>query len=158
MEIHFCATACVVNKQDNTILFIHHKKLNKWLFVGGHIELNEDPETAVCREVKEETNLDIALLGERYPREEDFIKPFALQRNVVKDDHIHMDLFYIAIANNPEQIKAKEDEVLNYKWFTKEEIMSSNFDTFPEKKKMAIDVLEYIESLDYNKGKIKYVI
>lgn len=158
MEIHFCATACVVNKQDNTILFIHHKKLNKWLFVGGHIELNEDPETAVCREVKEETNLDIALLGERYPREEDFIKPFALQRNVVKDDHIHMDLFYIAIAKNPEQIKAKEDEVLNYKWFTKEEIMSSNFDTFPEKKKMAIDVLEYIESLDYNKGKIKYVI
>lgn len=155
MEIHFCATACVVNKQDNTILFIHHKKLNKWLFVGGHIELNEDPETAVCREVKEETNLDITLLGERYPREEDFIKPFALQRNVVKDDHVHMDLFYIAIANNPEQIKAKEDEVLNYKWFTKEEIMSSNFDTFPEKKKMAIDVLEYIESLDYNKGKIK---
>lgn len=155
MEIHFCATACVVNKQDNTILFIHHKKLNKWLFVGGHIELNEDPETAVCREVKEETNLDITLLGERYPREEDFIKPFALQRNVVKNDHVHMDLFYIAIANNPEQIKAKEDEVLNYKWFTKEEIMSSNFDTFPEKKKMAIDVLEYIESLDYNKGKIK---
>lgn len=155
MEIHFCATACIVNKQDNTILFIHHKKLNKWLFVGGYIELNEDPETAVCREVKEETNLDITLLGERYPREEDFIKPFALQRNVIKDDHVHMDLFYIAIVNNPEQIKAKEDEVLNYKWFTKEEIMSTNFDTFPEKKKMAIDVLEYIESLDYNKGKIK---
>lgn len=146
MELHFCATACVVNKDDNTILFIHHKKLNKWLFVGGHIELNEDPETAVQREVKEETNLDITLLGERYPRKEDYIRPFALQKNVVKDDHIHMDLFYIAIANNPEQIKAKEDEVLNYKWFTKEEIVSSNFDTFPEKKKMAIDVLEYIEN------------
>lgn len=146
MELHFCSTACVVNKDDNTILFIHHKKLNKWLFVGGHIELNEDPETAVQREVKEETNLDITLLGERYPRKEDYIRPFALQKNVVKDDHIHMDLFYIAIANNPKQIKAKEDEVLNYKWFTKEEIVSSNFDTFPEKKKMAIDVLEYIEN------------
>lgn len=153
MEIHFCATACVVNKKDNTVLFIHHKKLNKWLFVGGHIELNEDPETAVCREVKEETNLDITLLGERYPREEDYIRPFALQRNVVKDNHIHMDIFYIALANNPEKIRSKEDEVLNYKWFTKEEIMNSDFDTFSEKKKMAIDVLEYIENLNYDRKK-----
>ena len=59
MEMHFCATACIVDKENKSILFIHHKKLNKWLFVGGHIEENEDPETAVCREVKEETNLDI---------------------------------------------------------------------------------------------------
>lgn len=151
MEIHFCATACIVNKEDNTILFIHHKKLNKWLFVGGHIEENEDPETAVCREVKEETNLNITLLGDRYPREEDFIRPFALQKNVVKDNHIHMDIFYIAIAENPKEIKAKEDEVLNYKWFSKEEIMCSNFDTFPEKKKMALDVLLYIENLNLSK-------
>ena len=59
MEIHFCATACIVDKENKKILFIHHKKLNKWLFVGGHIEENEDPETAVIREIKEETNLDI---------------------------------------------------------------------------------------------------
>ena len=49
MEMHFCATACIVDKENKSILFIHHKKLNKWLFVGGHIEENEDPETAVCR-------------------------------------------------------------------------------------------------------------
>ena len=27
-ECHFCATACVVNKEKNKILFIHHKKLS----------------------------------------------------------------------------------------------------------------------------------
>lgn len=145
MEIHFCATACIVDKKERKILFIHHKKLNKWLFVGGHIEENEDPETAVFREVKEETNLDITLLGNRYPRQEDFIKPFALQRNIVNENHIHIDIFYIALANNPEQIKAKEDEVLNYKWFSKEEIINNCFDTFPEKKQMAIDALDYVE-------------
>ena len=57
MEQHFCATACIIDKKEEKILFIHHKKLNKWLFVGGHIEENEDPESAVKREVKEETNL-----------------------------------------------------------------------------------------------------
>lgn len=146
MEMHFCATACIVNIATHKILFIHHKKLNKWLFVGGHIEENEDPETAVCREVKEETNLDINLLGVRYPREEDFIRPFALQRNVVNENHIHMDIFYIGIAKNPDDIKVKKDEVLNYKWFSKEEILSEKFNTFPEKKKMALDVLKYIEN------------
>lgn len=147
MEMHFCATACIVDKENKSILFIHHKKLNKWLFVGGHIEENEDPETAVCREVKEETNLDITLLGDRYPREEDFIRPFALQKNVVKGNHIHMDIFYIALANDPTQIETQEDEVLNYKWFTKDEILNAKFDTFPEKRKMAIDVLDYIDKL-----------
>lgn len=147
MMQHFCATACIIDKENKKILFIHHKKLNKWLFVGGHIEENEDPETAVIREVKEETNLDITLLGKRYPREEDFIIPFAMQRNVVKENHIHIDIFYIAIANDISKIKAKEDEVLNYRWFSIEEIANADFDTFPEKKQMAIDILKQIDNL-----------
>lgn len=147
MMQHFCATACIIDKENKKILFIHHKKLNKWLFVGGHIEENEDPETAVIREVKEETNLDITLLGKRYPREDDFIIPFAMQRNVVKENHIHIDIFYIAIANDISKIKAKEDEVLNYRWFSIEEIANADFDTFPEKKQMAIDILKQIDNL-----------
>ena len=116
-------------------MFIHYKKLNKWLFVGGHIEENEDLETAVIREVKEETNLDIELLGERYPREIDYIRPFALQRNVVNDNHVHVDIFYVALVKDKTKIKAKEDEVLNYRWFSENEILNENFDTFIEKKK-----------------------
>lgn len=147
MEIHFCATACIVDKKEKKILFILHKKMNKWLFVGGHIEENEDPEMAVYREVKEETNLDITLLGDRYPRKEDYIRPFALQRNVINENHIHIDIFYVALANNPDQIKAKPDEVLCYKWFSRDEIINNDFDTFPEKKQMAIDALNFIDNL-----------
>lgn len=144
-ECHFCATACIVNQNKDKILFIHHKKLNKWLFVGGHIEENENPEEAALREVKEETNLDVELLGERYPRKEDYIKPFALQRNEVKENHIHMDIFYVAVDKGTSKLKEKEDEVLGSRWFSKEEILKDDFDTFPEKKKMAIDVLEMFE-------------
>lgn len=147
-ECHFCATACIVNKEKNKILFIYHKKLNKWLFVGGHIELNENPEDAVMREVKEETNLDIELVGERYPRNEDFIRPFALQKNYVGDKHIHMDIFYVAIDKGTSKLKEKEDEVKGSRWFSKEEIMNEDFDTFPEKKKMALDVLKIFEEID----------
>lgn len=144
-ECHFCATACIVNQDKDKILFIHHKKLNKWLFVGGHIEENEDPEHAALREVKEETNLDVELLGIRYPREEDFILPFALQKNIVKENHIHMDIFYIAIDKGTAPLKEKKDEVLGSRWFSKNEILSEDFDTFPEKRKMALDVLKKFE-------------
>jgi 8-oxo-dGTP diphosphatase len=148
--MHFCSSACIVNGNNKTVLFVHHKKLNKWLFVGEHIEENEDPETAVLREVKEETNLDIQLLGERYPREDDFIRPFTLQRNIVKNEHIHIDLFYVALVKNPYDIKINNNELLNYKWFTRAEILNNNIDTFPEKKKMVLDALDYVENLSNN--------
>ncbi len=150
MIMHFCSSACIVNGNNKTVLFVHHKKLNKWLFVGEHIEENEDPETAVLREVKEETNLDIQLLGERYPREDDFIRPFTLQRNIVKNEHIHIDLFYVALVKNPYDIKINNNELLNYKWFTRAEILNNNIDTFPEKKKMVLDALDYVENLSNN--------
>lgn len=150
MIMHFCSSACIVNGNNKTVLFVHHKKLNKWLFVGEHIEENEDPETAVLREVKEETNLDIQLLGERYPREDDFIRLFTLQRNIVKNEHIHIDLFYVALVKNPYDIKINNNELLNYKWFTRAEILNNNIDTFPEKKKMVLDALDYVENLSNN--------
>jgi len=155
MKIHFCASACIVDNKENKVLFIHHKKLNKWLFVGGHIENNEDPETAVKREVKEETNLDIELLGERYPRETDYIKPFALQRNEVSDDHIHIDIFYVALVKDKNILKSKEDEVLNYRWFSENEILNDDIDTFVEKKQMAIDALRFAKKYEHNSETVK---
>ena len=144
-ECHFCATACIVNQEKDKILFIHHKKLNKWLFVGGHIEEDENPEHAVLREVKEETNLDIELVGKRYPREEDYIIPFALQKNYTKPNHEHMDLFYVAIDKGTSKLKDNTEEIKAHRWFSKQEIESEDFDTFPEKKQMALDVLKMFE-------------
>lgn len=50
---------------ENKVLLIYHKQLNKWLSIGGHIELNEDPEEALFREVREECGLEIRVLGEK---------------------------------------------------------------------------------------------
>ena len=41
------------NKKENDI------NEGKWVGVGGHIEINESPEHALIREIKEETNLDV---------------------------------------------------------------------------------------------------
>ena len=53
-----------------------------------------------------------------------------------------MDLFYIAVDKGTSALKEKQDEVLGSRWFSKEEIIKEDFNTFPEKKKMALDVLD----------------
>src|SRR5256885_16696101 len=64
-KIDFTVAIFVVH--DGKILLIHHRKLNAWLPLGGHIELDEEPEQAALREAKEESGLDVELIGERPP-------------------------------------------------------------------------------------------
>jgi ADP-ribose pyrophosphatase YjhB (NUDIX family) len=53
----------VIILKDDKILFIHRIKLNKDYYVlpGGAIEIDESPEAAAIREIKEETNFDIII-------------------------------------------------------------------------------------------------
>ena len=67
-KIDFTVAIFVV--QNGRILLIHHRNLDKWLPLGGHIELDEDPETAALREAREESGLEVELLGERAPTTE----------------------------------------------------------------------------------------
>jgi 8-oxo-dGTP pyrophosphatase MutT (NUDIX family) len=52
---------------DHHILLIQHKEHSSgrtyWVFPGGGIELGESEEECVIREMKEETNLDVAIVG-----------------------------------------------------------------------------------------------
>ena len=57
----FTATTFVVDAGATLLLL--HKKLGAWLPPGGHIGPNELPEDAAVREVREETGLEVELLG-----------------------------------------------------------------------------------------------
>src|SRR5262249_19778557 len=67
-KIDFTVAIFVVH--EGRVLLVHHRKLNKWLPLGGHIELEEDPEQAALREAREESGFDIELIGERPPTTE----------------------------------------------------------------------------------------
>lgn len=49
---------------QNKVLLIHHRKLNLWLPVGGHIDENETPDQALLREIKEEISIDVEILNQ----------------------------------------------------------------------------------------------
>jgi ADP-ribose pyrophosphatase YjhB (NUDIX family) len=105
---------------------------------GGHIDENETPEDAAKRECKEETDLDVEIVGDQQPNlfaknpheGRMLIKPIAmLMENIPESKernepaHQHMDFLFIARPTNED--KAQEmspTESDGMRWFTKEDI------------------------------------
>jgi len=97
-KIDFTVAIFVVH--EHRVLLIHHRKLDKWLPLGGHIELDEDPEQAALREAREESGLDVELSGERPPTTEPgtraLVAPRFLDIHRITDTHEHIGMIYWA--------------------------------------------------------------
>ena len=143
-KIDFTVEVFIVHK--NKILLRKHDKYKIWLSVGGHIELNEDPNEAAIREVKEEVGLDIKLDDSlKKNREKDntieLIPPYFLNRHFVNLNHEHITFVYFATSNTDKIIENSEKEIREEcKWFTKEEI--ENEKILPNVKFYALNALK----------------
>jgi 8-oxo-dGTP pyrophosphatase MutT (NUDIX family) len=97
-KIDFTVAIFVVS--DGKVLLIHHRQLDKWLPLGGHIELDEDPEQAALREANEESGLDVELIGERPPTSgpgtRALIAPRFLDIHRISATHEHVGMIYWA--------------------------------------------------------------
>lgn len=132
MNRHFCASVFVVDPETKKLLLVFHKKFHKWVQPGGHIENNETPEETAMREVYEETGLKIKLLGRRFPREDDFIRPLGIQRNSNEHGDVHIDITYAAIPLKEQDVILNTEESLGIGWFTREQL--EVIDVFPDVK------------------------
>ena len=134
MKRHFCASAFIIDPYTKKILLIKHKKNGRWTQPGGHIEGNETPEEAALREVYEETGLRVRLLGERFPREDDFIRPLGIQKNrktmLDGEMHMHIDIIYAAVPNDDGDVILNDRESDDIRWFSRDEL--EYIDCFPD--------------------------
>ena len=119
---HFCASAFVINPQNKKILLVKHNDYEKWVQPGGHIENDETPEEAAIREVYEETGIKITLKGERFPREDDLIRPLGIQCNRKNDGTRFIDIIYMAVPNYAESELKKNNESIEIGWFSRKEL------------------------------------
>jgi 8-oxo-dGTP pyrophosphatase MutT (NUDIX family) len=99
MKQHFTCTGFVVDG-DRTLL-LWHRRLRMWVPPGGHLEPDEDPVTAVLREIHEETGLEAEVL----PLTDTFPFPYPGQiappYTILLEDsaepgepHKHIDMIY----------------------------------------------------------------
>lgn len=132
---HFTASAFVIDSQKR-VLLLRHKKLNRWMPPGGHVDENETPQETARRECKEETGLDVLIVGDA--QEDIFIenptegsmlkKPFAMLLEEIpayndQPAHQHMDFVYIARPVDEDQtLSLEEAEGSDLKWFTVGEV------------------------------------
>src|SRR5450759_3129934 len=122
-KIDFTVAIFVV--RDEKILLIHHLNLDKWLPLVGHIELHEDPEQAALREAKEESGLDVELLGERPPTTgagtRALIAPRFLDIHRITDTHEHIGMIYWARPKNG-QLTLAPSEHHDIRWCSSAEL------------------------------------
>jgi 8-oxo-dGTP pyrophosphatase MutT (NUDIX family) len=59
---HVTGSAWVVNAAGDSVLLTHHRKLGRWLQLGGHSDGNPDPLAVALTEAREESGLDVVPL------------------------------------------------------------------------------------------------
>jgi 8-oxo-dGTP pyrophosphatase MutT (NUDIX family) len=55
---------CIIERDDGAVLFVRHTYRRRWGVPGGLLERHEEPGDAARREVLEEVNLPVELIGE----------------------------------------------------------------------------------------------
>jgi len=145
-KIDFTVVAVIVFGQK--ILLVHHKKLGKWLFVGGHIELNEDPETALFREIKEECGLEVEVYGNKPTYHEEgrryLYAPTFLDIHPISESHNHIGMVYFAKAKS-DKITLAEEEHNEIRWFADGELDEPQYKIQDDIKFYAREGLRHIE-------------
>jgi 8-oxo-dGTP pyrophosphatase MutT (NUDIX family) len=147
-KIDFTVAIFIVH-QDK-LLMIHHRTLDKWLPLGGHIELDEDPEQAALREAREESGLDIELLGDRPPTTgpgtRALIAPRFLDIHRINPTHEHIGLIYWARPRSG-AVSLCADEHHAIRWCTAAELDTLEPAIDRAVKWYALKALEEIPSL-----------
>ena len=102
--------SCFIVDDETRLLLHHHRRLRRWLQMGGHVEENESPSGAALREGLEESGLrDLELMGGIFD-----VDIHAIPAGRGEPDHDHFDVRYLARTRDPHAIaidRAESDEL-----------------------------------------------
>ena len=102
---HFTGSAWLVSADGSRVLLTHHRKLDRWLQLGGHADGDGDLAAVALREAEEESGLtDLAVEPQ----------PFDLDRHFIpargeEAGHWHYDVRFVVHASGSEQFVASEE-------------------------------------------------
>ncbi len=121
---HFTGSAVVVTPDGERVCLVHHGKLHRWLQPGGHAEAADEGSMALSalREAAEETGLDVRLHPSMW-------RPLDVDVHVIparKSDaeHRHLDVRYLVVAADPENLRHDPGESHGARWLTWDEALS----------------------------------
>jgi 8-oxo-dGTP pyrophosphatase MutT (NUDIX family) len=112
---HMTASAWLTNATGDQVLLTHHKKLNKWLQLGGHADGDADLLNVAIREAQEESGVPAI-----EPVSTDIfdidIHPIPARLN--EPQHDHFDVRFWLRVTDPKAVYIVGDESHDLRWFS----------------------------------------
>ncbi len=119
---HFTGSAWLVDRSGERVLLTHHRKLDKWLQLGGHADGNGDLARVALREAQEESGLSDLIVEPAI---------FDLDRHMIpargnEPAHWHYDVRFVVRATGSEEfVVTFESHALAWREITQVAVDSS---------------------------------
>lgn len=119
---HLTGSAWILSPDRTRTLLTHHRKLDKWLQLGGHADGQTDLREVALREAREESGLTrVRLLDDAV---------FDVDRHLIPErkgvpEHWHLDLRFLVEAD-PEEPLVVSDESHDLAWVSLEDVARLN--------------------------------
>lgn len=108
---HFTGSAWLVSADGQRVLLTHHRKLGRWLQLGGHADGDTDLARVALREAEEESGLS----GLRVQAEIFDLDRHRISARGTEPEHWHYDVRYIVQAGSSEAFRISA-ESLDLAW------------------------------------------
>lgn len=120
LDGHFTASCWLVSADGARVLLTHHRKLQRWLQLGGHADGDADLARVAWREALEESGLPELIVERRI---------FDLDAHIIparghEPEHIHWDVRFVVHCRGSEDYAVSE-ESLALAWVPVAEVLAS---------------------------------
>lgn len=121
---HFTTSIWTVNKEHTKTLMVYHNIYNSWSWIGGHADGEENLSKVAMRELQEETGVKNAkLVNDDIFSLEILMVDGHMKKGVYVPSHLHLNITYLAEADEKEILLVNEDENQAVRWWTFEEAL-----------------------------------
>lgn len=124
---HFTASIWTVNQARTKTLMVYHNIYNSWSWIGGHADGEEDLKAVALRELQEETGVRHArLVSDDIFSLEMLTVDGHVKRGKYVPSHLHLNVTYLAEADENEELTVKADENKGVRWFENEDALKAS--------------------------------
>lgn len=121
---HFTVSAWVINKEKTHVLCEHHNQFDAWSWLGGHCDGDGNLVRVAKKEIEEESGISNVELYQDsiFTLESERVLEHIKKGNFIPT-HLHLNIIYVFVADDKDEIRIQEDENSAVEWKTFEEFI-----------------------------------